>query len=85
MDAKGFDWEAACRQVRSDSRLSAVRLAGVTKRVTVERVETAQKAGMIEVLTKPVEPQALRALLKEMFPYLIPPRQKRAHRLSRLR
>jgi excisionase family DNA binding protein len=70
MDAKGFDWKAACRQIRGDSRLSSVRLAGVTKRVTVEMVEAAQKAGMVEVLGKPIELSALRALLKEVFPYL---------------
>lgn len=74
MDAKGFDWEAACRRIRGDSRLSSIRLAGVTKRVTVERVEAAQKAGMIEVLGKPLDLSALRALLKEVFPYLLPAR-----------
>ncbi len=85
MDAKGLDWEAACRQIRGDARLSAARLAGATKRLTVERVEAAQKAGMIEVLGKPLEPQALRALLKEIFPYLIPARLKRIHHPSRSR
>ncbi len=74
MDFQGVDWEEACRQIRSDSRLSPVRIAGVTKRITVERVAAAQAAGMAEVIGKPAELPSLRSLIREVFPYLVPAR-----------
>ena len=72
MDIEDVDWKAACRQIRSDSRLSSVRIAGVTKRITVERVAAAQESGMAEVIGKPVEQQSLTALIRDVFPYLVP-------------
>jgi excisionase family DNA binding protein len=84
LDDASLDWVHACATLHHSPDLARIKLAGATRRATVEMVERAQRVGMVEVLVKPLEPSAVRALLKTVFPYLelaaVPaaPRKRRA-------
>ena len=70
LDDPKLDWSSAWAQVRRTPGLSHIRAAGATRRLTVEAAEAGEKAGLLDVLSKPLEAAALRALLRHAFPYL---------------
>lgn len=80
LDDDSLDWAKACATLHRSPDLAHIKVAGATRRSTVETVEAAQRCGMVEVLQKPLDPAAVRALLKSVFPYLelAPTRRRRA-------
>lgn len=70
LDDDSLDWARACESLRRSPDLAHIKTAGSTRRSTVETVAAAQQRGLLEVLQKPLDPGALRTLLKGVFPYL---------------
>lgn len=85
LDDDALDWARACETLGRSPDLAHIRMAGTTRSSTVETVAAAQERGLLEVLQKPLEPAAVRALLKAVFPYLAmaPARPRRRARTSR--
>lgn len=70
LDDPRVDWKAAFKMLKRNQELGPVRAAGLTKRVTVATAEEAERIGLSGLLLKPLDADATRALLKEVFPYL---------------
>jgi len=85
LDDDSLDWAKACETLRRSPDLAHIKMAGSTRRSTVETVGAAQRCGLLDVLQKPLDPGAVRGLLKTVFPYLdlTAPRPRRRAKTSK--
>lgn len=70
LDDPRLDWRAAFRMLKRTKEYGPVRAVGLTKKVTVSTAEEAELVGLSGVLLKPLDAEAARGVLKEVFPYL---------------
>ncbi len=67
VDLGNTGWRETAKIVKNNPELSHIHVLGVSSAVDIKLVSQAEKAGLYEVLTKPVDPGELRKVLREMF------------------
>ena len=67
MDRGGSDWKETAKIIRDNPELSHMNILGVSRTVDRHLVSEAEKAGLYEVLMKPVDGKELAKLVRGMF------------------
>jgi excisionase family DNA binding protein len=70
LDETAWDGLAICRALASSPEHSHVRLVGLSRKYNVPTLEGAERAGILAVFRRPLDPAEIRALLGEWFPSL---------------